>query len=76
MVTVGKLELNRLWSVTSIFNNRVISSLEASGFEKEGIMRNYLRNSDGQFHNIFLNDVSRFNITIITQLRLLSTLYF
>ena len=47
----SSLELNRLWSVTSINNNKVISSLEAAGFRKEGTMRHYLRNSDEKYYD-------------------------
>ena len=43
------LKLNRLWSVTSKYNSRVISSLLASGFKKEGILRDYLKTPEGKY---------------------------
>jgi len=42
------LKMNRLWGVTSIDNAPTISSILSAGFQKEGILRDYYRYTNGE----------------------------
>jgi len=46
-----KLKLNRLYGITMVENERVISSLKAAGCKNEGISRDYYCDSDDKFHD-------------------------
>ena len=44
-----KLSLNRLSGVTMINNKRTMATILASGFKEEGILKEFYRDSDGDF---------------------------